>query len=73
MSDTIPTTSTGVHDEFVHYSRPSIDVLFETAAEDYKEDLVGIVLSGVNSDGAQVQTANLEQITSCLWELGEPL
>lgn len=36
----------------VNYSRPSIDVLFETASEAYCESLVGIILTGANSDGA---------------------
>lgn len=39
-------------DETVNYSRPSIDVLFETAAEVYKDQLVGIILTGSNNDGA---------------------
>lgn len=39
-------------DEKVNYSRPSIDVLFETAAEAYGETLVGIILTGANADGA---------------------
>jgi two-component system chemotaxis response regulator CheB len=39
-------------DDRVHYSRPAIDVLFETAAEAYGERLLGVVLSGANSDGA---------------------
>jgi two-component system, chemotaxis family, protein-glutamate methylesterase/glutaminase len=39
-------------DEPIHYSRPSIDVLFETAAEAYGEQLLGIILSGANEDGA---------------------
>lgn len=39
-------------DENVSYSKPSIDVLFETAAEAYREKLVGILLTGANSDGA---------------------
>jgi len=41
------------HDAPVNYSRPSIDVLFETAAEVFKQRLLGIILTGANSDGAQ--------------------
>jgi two-component system chemotaxis response regulator CheB len=40
-------------DEEVLYSRPSIDVLFESAADAYGEALIGIVLTGANPDGAQ--------------------
>lgn len=40
-------------DEPVNFSRPSIDVLFETAADAYEPALVGIILTGGNSDGAQ--------------------
>jgi len=36
----------------VNYSRPSIDVLFTTAAETYGKALVAIVLTGANHDGA---------------------
>ena len=39
-------------DEPVHYSRPSIDVLFESAAHAYRDRLLGIVLTGANADGA---------------------
>jgi two-component system chemotaxis response regulator CheB len=39
-------------DEAVLYSRPSIDVLFESAASVYKDKLIGIILTGANSDGA---------------------
>jgi two-component system chemotaxis response regulator CheB len=40
-------------DERVRYSRPSIDVLFESAADAYSDRLIGIVLTGSNDDGAQ--------------------
>jgi two-component system chemotaxis response regulator CheB len=37
----------------VNYSRPSVDVLFETAAEAYGDSLVGVILTGANSDGSK--------------------
>ncbi|MEO7336279.1 MAG: chemotaxis protein CheB [Caldimonas sp.] len=39
-------------DDAVHYSRPSIDVLFESAADVYGDGLLGIILTGWNEDGA---------------------
>jgi two-component system, chemotaxis family, protein-glutamate methylesterase/glutaminase len=39
-------------DDLVHYSRPSIDVLFESAADVYEDRLLGILLTGANEDGA---------------------
>ncbi len=36
----------------VNYSIPSIDVLFESAADIYKEKLIGVVLTGANADGS---------------------
>jgi two-component system chemotaxis response regulator CheB len=38
-------------DERVNYARPSIDVLFESAAEAYKSKLIGVILTGSNNDG----------------------
>lgn len=34
------------------FSRPSIDVLFESAADVFGDALMGVVLTGANSDGA---------------------
>jgi len=39
-------------DDLVNFSRPSIDVLFESAADVYGPRLLGIVLTGANHDGA---------------------
>ena len=39
-------------DKKLNFSRPSIDVLFESAAWVYQKDLIGLVLTGANSDGA---------------------
>lgn len=40
-------------DPLVNYSRPSIDVLFESAGEVYGDKLIGILLTGANGDGAE--------------------
>jgi two-component system, chemotaxis family, protein-glutamate methylesterase/glutaminase len=40
-------------DEPVAFSRPSIDVLFETAADAYGERMIAVVLTGSNGDGAE--------------------
>lgn len=37
----------------VQYSRPSIDVLFETAADAYGESSVAVLLTGANDDGCR--------------------
>jgi two-component system, chemotaxis family, protein-glutamate methylesterase/glutaminase len=39
-------------DQAVSFSRPSIDVLFESAADAYRDKLAGVVLTGANADGA---------------------
>ena len=36
----------------VQFARPSIDVLFESVAEAYRDHAIGIVLTGANEDGA---------------------
>jgi two-component system chemotaxis response regulator CheB len=47
-------------DELINFSRPSIDVLFESAAEVYGARLLGIILTGANEDG----TAGLAAVSS---------
>lgn len=37
----------------INYSRPSIDVLFESAALAYRNRLIGVILTGSNRDGAE--------------------
>lgn len=39
-------------DAKVNYSRPSIDVLFESVAFEERENVIGVILTGANSDGA---------------------
>jgi two-component system chemotaxis response regulator CheB len=45
----------------VRFSRPSIDVLFESAADDYGAGLVAVVLTGANDDGA----AGIARVLDC--------
>jgi len=39
-------------DALVQFSRPSIDVLFDSAADEYGAGVLAVVLTGANSDGA---------------------
>jgi two-component system chemotaxis response regulator CheB len=41
-----------VHSQLVHFSRPSIDLMFESVAGMYGSRSVGVILSGSNRDGA---------------------
>ena len=40
-------------DERVNFSRPAIDVTFETAAELYGSQLIGVVMTGASADGSR--------------------
>jgi two-component system chemotaxis response regulator CheB len=48
-------------DDLVQFSRPSIDVLFESAADIYGARLLGVLLTGGNEDGA----AGMAYIAQC--------
>jgi two-component system chemotaxis response regulator CheB len=48
-------------DEPVRFSRPSIDVFFESVADRFGTEAAGVVLTGANEDGAQ----GLRQIAAC--------
>ena len=45
-------------DKPVRYSRPSIDVLFDSAADAFQDKLLAIILTGANNDG----TAGIEKV-----------
>lgn len=47
-------------DELVNHSRPSIDVLLESSADAFGPDLVGVILTGANDDGARGLQAVVE-------------
>jgi two-component system chemotaxis response regulator CheB len=43
-------------DERVYYARPSIDVLFESAADTYAAGVLGVLLTGASADGTRGAT-----------------
>lgn len=51
LIDTGPSLSLSADDP-VNWSRPSIDVLFESAVDIYGSRLAGVILTGANEDGA---------------------
>ncbi len=48
-------------EERVNFSRPSIDVLFETAADVWCPNMIGIILTGANNDGSK----GLQKVKKC--------
>lgn len=48
-------------DEKINFCRPAIDPLFETAAEIYRDRLIGLLMTGANSDGS----SGLQKIKAC--------
>jgi two-component system, chemotaxis family, protein-glutamate methylesterase/glutaminase len=40
-------------EEPVRFSRPSIDVMFSSAADTYRSETIGVILTGANDDGAR--------------------
>ncbi len=40
-------------DSPVAFARPSVDVLFESAADEFNERTIGVILTGANRDGAR--------------------
>jgi two-component system, chemotaxis family, protein-glutamate methylesterase/glutaminase len=51
LLDKGPTLALSI-DDLVNFSRPSIDVLFQSAADVYGARLMGIILTGANDDGS---------------------
>lgn len=53
-------------DEMVKYSRPSIDLTFDTASYVYKDKMVGVIVSGANTDGADGIRKSKERGAHCI-------
>lgn len=53
-------------DEMVKYSRPSIDLTFDTASYVYKDKMVGVIVSGANTDGADGIRKSKERGAFCI-------
>ncbi|MDN2708868.1 chemotaxis protein CheB [Janthinobacterium sp. SUN118] len=53
-------------EEPVHFSRPSIDVLLETAAQAYRRAMLAIILTGASADGA-AGLARVRQLGGSAW------
>lgn len=49
------TFSLSIEDK-VNFARPAIDILFETAAEAYRDKLIGVIMTGSNHDGTMGMT-----------------
>ena len=50
----------------VYFSRPSIDVLLETAASTYRREMLAIILTGASADGAE-GLAKVRQLGGGAW------
>ncbi|OBV36628.1 chemotaxis protein CheB [Janthinobacterium psychrotolerans] len=50
----------------VYFSRPSIDVLLETAASTYRREMLAIILTGASADGAR-GLAKVRQLGGAAW------
>lgn len=55
--------------EKINYSRPSIDVSFESAAEVYGRTMVAVILSGANADGTAGMRIVKEKGGTCIAQL----
>ncbi|MFL9482275.1 chemotaxis protein CheB [Chitinophagaceae bacterium LWZ2-11] len=54
------------YSEQINFSRPSIDVSFESAAKVFKNKLLAILLSGANKDGGIRHSTNFKIRRNCV-------